>query len=336
VTDYLSNIDRTEAVRLLANARRVVVTTHAKPDGDAFGSVVSTANVLRRNGAEVHAYFSGPVHAGFERLTGSDAVKRYKAGEQLPDCDLVVIVDTGAWAQLTPMRDALKPHLEKTLIIDHHISGGVEAKWRYIDHDAAACCEVLADLLERVISPLDLCTGEALFIGVASDTGWFKYSNTRPQTMELAARLLRLGVDHAALYASLEQNERVEKMKLMIRALDSLQIVAGAKAAIMVLRSADFKETGALLEETERFVDLPQVVASVQAVAMVTQHPDEPTAPVGISFRSKPGEGAINVADLANQFGGGGHARAAGAKVRGSVEEVVERVRVAMTVALGE
>jgi phosphoesterase RecJ-like protein len=153
----------------------------------------------------------------------------------------------------------------------------------------------------------------------------------------LAARLLRRGVDHAALYQKLEQTERPEKLQLLIRAVSSLRLIARERAAVMVLRRGDFAATGALVEETERFVDLPQAVESVRVVALITEPPAQDgskAGPVRLSFRSKPGSGAVDVAKLAGQFGGGGHARAAGAKLDAPLDEVISRVTGAVEQAL--
>jgi phosphoesterase RecJ-like protein len=171
--------------------------------------------------------------------------------------------------------------------------------------------------------PFDHAIAEALFVGIASDTGWFRFSNTRPQTHRLAARLLEFGIDHADLHMRLEQAERPEKLGLMTRALDSLQLVAGGKAAVMTLRQRDFAETGARYEETERLVDLPQVVQSVHVVALITETAE---GTIRVSFRSKPDDEPIDVNELARQFGGGGHARAAAAKTALKLPEGRDRV----------
>lgn len=329
---YTSNIDRKTAVSLLQNAKTVIVTTHGKPDGDAFGSVVALTAALIDGGAQVHSYFVPPVLPWASTLAGHDLVQVFDESTKLPDADLVIVVDTGAWSQLGPMRAALEPRVDQMLIIDHHISGDVPAALRYIDAKAAATCEILADLIHALRGEYTPLVGEALFVGIASDTGWFRFSNTRPHTHTIAAMLLDQGIDQARLYGQLEQNERAEKLKLMIRALDSLELLADERAAVMVLRAEDFAQTGASIEDTERFVDLPQVVGSVQLVVLITQPPDA-QAPNGLSFRSKPGSEAVNVSLLAQQFGGGGHARAAGAKVTGPFDELVAKVKAAVTCA---
>jgi phosphoesterase RecJ-like protein len=237
--------------------------------------------------------------------------------------DLVVVVDTGAWSQLEPMRPYLQARHDKTIVIDHHLRGDEVGRWQWIDTTAAAACEIIADLVELLPVEPDALIHDALFVGIASDTGWFRFSNTSPRTHELAARLQRAGVDHAMLYQQVEQGERPEKLALLIRALDSLKLLNGGTAAVMCLRISDFDETGARPEETERFVDIPQIVRDVDVVALITEQQE---GPVRVSFRSKPGDDAIDVSALAGQFGGGGHARASGAKIDGSLETVQRQV----------
>ncbi|MCC7192787.1 MAG: DHH family phosphoesterase [Phycisphaeraceae bacterium] len=341
MSDYVSNLSREAAGALLVGSKRVVVTTHAKPDGDAYGAVIALTNALRRTGAETYACFMPPVHSSFRSLAGFDQAIVIEEVTQWPQADLYVIVDTGAWSQLLPARDFLTKRLDRTLILDHHLTGGVEAAHRYIDSHAASSCEIIAELIESIANQteisidtlLDPIVCEALFVGIASDTGWFRYSNTRPQTHELAAQLLRRGVDHAALFQKLEQTERPEKLQLLIRAVSSLRLISRDRAAVMVLHSNDFAETGSLIEETERFVDIPQMVESVQVVVLITEPPvekDMPPGPVRLSFRSKPGPNAIDVTQIAGQFGGGGHARAAGAKIDAPLETVITRVTAAL------
>jgi phosphoesterase RecJ-like protein len=237
--------------------------------------------------------------------------------------DRIVVVDTGAWSQLDPMRAWLEQRAERTIVIDHHLRGDEVGDMRFIDAKAAAACEIVADLIDLLGVEHDAVIRDALFVGIASDTGWFRFSNARPRTHELAARLLREGVDHAALYGQLEQGDRPEKLRLLIRALDSLKLIRDGRAAVMTLRQADFEDTGANSEETERFVDLPQIVRDVQLVVLITEQQEGPTR---LSFRSKSIEDAVNVSRLAQQFGGGGHARAAGAKVDAPIDVVEQRV----------
>lgn len=343
MTDYTSNIDLSEAAKLIRRAGdNVLVTTHVKPDGDAFGSVVALVAAMRQLGQQASGCLMPPVLGNLMRLSGAQLIQVHDDAQPLPEPSLVIVLDSGAWSQLMPLREQLERWTDRMLIIDHHTSGDVPATWRYVDTAAAACCEIVAELIDQMAGNGDELISnptiaQALFVGLASDTGWFRFSNTRPQTHELAARLLRDGVDHAELYRVLEQMERPEKLALLIRAVDSLQLLANGRAAVMTLCAADFRETGALSEETERLVDIPQMVASVQAVVLITEPPDDANGdapPIRMSFRSKPGPDAIDVAELARQFGGGGHARAAGAKVAAPLQQVVQQVGEALSAAV--
>lgn len=338
---YTSNTTLKQIAELLLKSDAPVLMTHAKPDGDAFGSVVSLARSLQIAGKRPRVLLVPPVPMSFSKLQGANIPELYNADQPLPETDLYVILDTGAWSQIAPIDTALRDKLDKLVIVDHHLSGDIPAAHRYIDGKAAACTEIVAQLIEALIAQTgqdltDATVCEQIFVGIASDTGWFRFSNTRPQTHELAAKLLRKSVNQSAIYETLEQTDRPEKILLMQRALDSLKFLADKQAAVMVVGADDFTQTGARLEETERLIDMPRTVAGLEVVAMIAQPPavDGNQPAVRVSFRSRPGDLAVNVAQVASTFGGGGHARAAGAKIDAPVEEVVQRVSQAIEEAV--
>jgi len=327
MNDYVSNTTLAEIAETLTAADSFVITTHAKPDGDALGAVLALSRALEQRGKTVERWIMPPLLHALRGIVGEGVQLHYHGDDHSPmpalEPDRVLVVDTGAWSQLDPMRPWIEPRREKTIVIDHHLRGDDVGAMRYIDSSAAAVCEIIARLIDALGVEIDAEMADALFVGVASDTGWFRFSNTTAETHELAARLMRAGTDHAAIYRETEQGERMEKLKLMQRALANMQIVADGSAAVIVLRTEDFEEAGALPEDTERFVDIPQAVTGIETVVLMS----EPRkGHVRMSFRSKPGAAAINVSELAQRFGGGGHARAAGAKVDKPLEEVRDNV----------
>ena len=334
MNDYTANTTLDQAADLLrASTGPITVITHAKPDGDAAGSLVALVTALNAIGKQATGLLVPPVTDALGFLANAHGVSVVESPDALPDdTATLVIVDTGAYVQLGPLADGVRGKLDHTLILDHHLSGDVAAKHKYIDATAAAAAEIIAALNNKLLADKPIGTqakqtiNDALFTGIASDTGWFRFSNVTPNTHSLAAKLIADGVNHTDLYARLEQAERPEKLKLLIRAVESLQLLADDRAAIMTLRAADFDETGARLEETERLIDIPQQVGSVQLIALISEAQTERGPQSRISFRSKPVEHAVNVADLAGQFGGGGHARAAGAKVDEPIESVRPRI----------
>lgn len=342
VNDYTANLTLERAADLLQKTDGpITVLTHSKPDGDAAGSLVALVTALNSIGKQATGLLVPPIAMSLDFLAQSPGISVVETAVALPaTTERLVIVDTGAYSQLGPMADSVRPLLDRTLILDHHLSGDVPAADRYIDSTAAAAAEIIARLNGILLNGQTIGTqaqstiNEALFTGIASDTGWFRFSNVTPQTHRLAADLIAAGVDHAELYARLEQAERPEKLKLLIRAVDSLELLADARAAVMTLRAQDFIESGARPEETERLIDIPQQVGSVQVIALISEAQTERGPQTRVSFRSKPLAHAVNVADLAAQFGGGGHARAAGAKLDEPIDTARPRIIEALTQAV--
>ncbi len=342
MNDYTANLTLDQAANLLrACDGPITVITHAKPDGDAAGTLVALVTALNATGKQARGILCPPIADSLAFLANAYGIDVADDQSALPaDTRQLVIVDTGAYSQLGPMEEAVRPLVDRTLILDHHLSGDVQAKDKYIDATAAAAAEIIAALIDKLIdkatigSQAQQTINEALFTGIASDTGWFRFSNVTPQTHRLAADLIAAGVDHTGLYARLEQAERPEKLKLLIRAVDSLELLADDRAAVMTLHASDFTETGARMEETERLIDIPQQVGTVQVIALISEAQTDHGPQTRVSFRSKPLPGAVNVAELAATFGGGGHARAAGAKIDEPIDQARPRIVAALTQAV--
>jgi phosphoesterase RecJ-like protein len=177
---------------------------------------------------------------------------------------------------------------------------------------AAAAGEIVAELLQMWDVDLDSKIASALYVAIATDTGWFQFSNTRPYTLRLAAQLMEAGVDTDRMYQLIYQNERKERVALQTRAMESLELLEGDRLAVMRVTVKDFEETGANVPDTENLINIPLQIATVEVSLLFTEPLD--FGPVRVSLRSK---GQVDVARFAEKFGGGGHARAAGLKVDG-------------------
>ncbi|MHC4996255.1 MAG: DHH family phosphoesterase [Planctomycetota bacterium] len=344
MSDYVTNATLDELATTLRDASSVVVTTHSKPDGDAMGSAAALAFALSDLGKRAECWFVGPVLESLAFVAEGLTVRVIDAtqpdhpippSDGSPEPDAVVVVDTGAWPQLGPLRGWLEPRRDKTIGLDHHLRGDDVAHKRIVDTSAAAACEIVADLIDALGVGFTHAIAQALYLGIASDTGWFRFSSTSDRTLELAARLKRVGVDHAALHARTEQRERVEKLALMRRALESITYHADGRAAVMRLTGEDFAQAGAGPEDVERIIDLPQVVSRIETVVLMTPAPGpggdlSGAAGTKLSLRSKPVEDFVNVSDLAQPFGGGGHAHAAGARTPDDMATAYEKLVAAL------
>ncbi|MFG0258055.1 MAG: bifunctional oligoribonuclease/PAP phosphatase NrnA [Phycisphaerales bacterium JB043] len=319
------------AVRL-REATSVLALTHTKPDGDALGSTLALVRTLNRIGVHASVAYTGPWPHRFDTIvedtpvlhTGIESVDR----GILDDPDLVMILDTGSWSQLAELDSFLRPRPDRNIVIDHHLHGDPDvADTRVVETDAAAACQTVARLCVRLLDlnspsqlPLDIAT--PLYLGIATDTGWFKFSNVQPETLDLAAQLLRTGLNHALLYETIEQSDRPQRLLLEARALGSMQLHDDQRISICTLTSQDFAQTKGGPEDTGSFSSIPLRIAGVLVSAVLTER--EPNH-WKVSLRSKTapsGGPAVDVNHIAVSLGGGGHAQAAGCSLEGELEGV--------------
>lgn len=346
-TTWTSNASPHEIADRLLAAPRVLVFTHMKPDGDAAGSSLALVRALNHTpGHSAQACFSGPLPPWLPAIAGDTPVRQWERdGPPAEQPDACVIVDTGAWSQLEAFKSFLAPRAAANIIIDHHRRGDADAAaLRWIDSDAAAVCQPVSELctllLRTTADRLPSPVATALYLGLATDTGWFRHSNVTPKVFRLAADLVAAGANPAWLFQTIEQQDTLSRLHLMSRALASLELIDGGRVGVITLTRRDYQETGCPTSESGGFIDLPQTIASVKVAAVITEgDPVEFALPPGtpltkISLRSKTDD--IDVDLICRTLGGGGHKRAAGAKVQLSLQETKAKVLAAiMSVTAG-
>jgi phosphoesterase RecJ-like protein len=331
---YASNTTIAGVARRVEAARRIAIVTHARPDGDALGSVLALARALPALGKTVDPFVMGPIEPPLLVVAGSTPIRRVENDPPGDDHDLVLVVDTGAWGQLEPLAAWLRQRRDRVVVIDHHPQGDPDvADERVVDPDAPAAAELVLGLLGELKVEL---TGEregvaeALFVGIATDTGWFRYANAGMRAHAAAARLLAAGVEKSRLYRVIEETHRPERLALESRALASVEFVCDGTVAIQSLVASDFDELGCTVEDLTGVVNLPMVVGRVRASILLAEVAPGQTK---VSFRSKPpvdDEPLIDVNELAGRFGGGGHVFASGARVAKPLREARQDVRAAL------
>jgi phosphoesterase RecJ-like protein len=315
----------------LTRSKRVLVTTHVRPDGDALGSAAALVLGLRQRNIDSEVLLLSHLPRKYAfifkdyQITHHDAEPGWPATLDLNRFDCLLVVDTGTWSQLPGLREHIDGWGVPKLVIDHHLTQEDWADHKLVITQAAAAGEIVAELLELWNVPLDLPIATALYLAISTDTGWFQFSNTRPYTLRLAAMLMEAGVDTDRMYQLLYQNERAERVALQARAMQSLELLCDNRLAVMTIRRGDFEATKANVPDTENLINVPLAIATVEAAILITEPLD--AGPVRVSLRSK---GQVNVAEFAAQFGGGGHARAAGLKLDGNLDAVHQRVLAAM------
>lgn len=321
-----------KAGRCIEAAGRIVVTSHWRPDGDALGCVIALRETLRGLGKTVLAGVPDDVPGRYKFMEGPEPLANLarqadSIGGFQPD--LVVIADTSAKAQVEPIWAALQACPSPRLIVDHHVTHDIPAATEVYDTTAGATGLVLFDWFTAAGWQVDRVAAEALFVAMATDTGWFRFSSADARMYRAAGGLIeRHGVRPNELYQQLYMNESPNRARLLGGMLGSLQMHAGDRLAVCAITREMFAASGAQYWETEDLINEPMRIGSVRVTVLLIEEPD---GKVRMSLRSKD---SVDVAAIARQFGGGGHHKAAGARTPGPLETTRSAVIAAVTQAL--
>ena len=314
--------------RRLAAADRLLIVTHARPDGDAVGSMAALAAAAQAAGKTARVLLPDEVPLRYEfLLAGARPAPAEQFAALADEADVVVILDTCAFAQLDGLDEPIRARREKIVVADHHETVEDVGAIQWIDKTAAAAGVMIAELLEALRWPVNAAAAEALLAAIATDTGWFRYANTDGRCLRAAAKLIDAGVQPDELYARLYESERLQRVQLRRRVLESLELHAGGKVATMAVRRADFEQTGARSDETEDLVNEAMRIGGVEAAVLLVDSGDC----VRASLRSR---GGVDVAAVARRFGGGGHRRAAGLRGSEDLDTLKRRLIEALAEAL--
>jgi len=224
------------------------------------------------------------------------------------------IVDTNSCVQLPQFDEWLKKSKKKILVIDHHITNDGLGDVELVDTTAAAAGEIVLDLMKYAGWPLTPGIAEALFVALSTDTGWFRFGNADSRIFRCAAELIDAGARPNLLYGKMYQNFSPQRLKLMIRMLERLELHFDGRLATQCIMRSDFDETGATGPDTENLIDECQRLTSVEAAALFVELAD---GKFRCSLRSK---ADIDVRRIAQKYGGGGHKVAAGLTLTGPFE----------------
>ena len=304
-------------VDALRTARRVLLTMHRGPDGDGLGSTLGLAAALRELGHEATVYTPDELPYNFRFLPGADRVVK-----ALPDdaaFDLTVAADAGSFDRLPPLPAARG----KLLNLDHHITTEPFGDVNYVDPAAAAVGILVYKIICALGLPLSADAATCIYASILADTGCFRYSSTDPECLRVAAALLEAGVDPWEMTVKVYEQQPVARMKLLAEVLNTLELHAGGKLATLLITNEMLARTGTHLDLTDGFINFARSIDGVEVAASLREPKpgsvDGHARAFRVSFRSR---GNIDVAAIAQKFGGGGHKNAAGCTVPGELHEV--------------
>lgn len=304
-----------EFARLLATVRgrKIAVVGHARPDGDCIGSQVALARVLATLGHEVACVNADAVPRRLQFLVEGMTFIGAEAASQWPDDWAAIFVDCADHAR---PGDRLKARFPRPVgVVDHHLSNVGYGEINLVDSASAATCEILAGVFFDNGLTVDVQTAQALYTGLLTDTGQFRFHSTSRRCFLLAGELVARGADPTEAGYELYERESLAKLKLLQHFLSSLRLECGGRVCIGTLASGVFEATGSTAEDTEGLVDYARSIDGVEIAALIEERPH---GAVKASLRAK--EPVFRVDSIAAQFNGGGHACAAGLSLKSGAE----------------
>lgn len=296
-------------------AKSIAVFPHINEDPDALCSCFAFAEVLRNMGKEAVCYVNDNVekHLGF--IQGEYVVYDENG---VYSHDLALCLDCGDLERLDRRRK-LFDQIGNSVNIDHHITNTNFADENYIDGNASATGEILYDVFKYMGAELNDKIARYLYIAITSDTGGFKYSSVSPKTMRIAANLLEFDFDHAEVARLLFDTYSLNVIKLKSEIMQNIRSYGDGKISIVTVSDDIYSRYGVEVKEAPNIVDIPRCVEGTE-IAVCIKHQNDS---IRVSMRSN---GSANVADVAVKFGGGGHAKAAGCSIEGTLEEAEKRI----------
>ena len=324
-TTYADPIDWTSFCNLVRDHQRFLLISHIRPDCDALGSELGMAAVLESLGKSVrivNGQSTPPNLAFIDPQNKIEAIEVDVTADQLADREVIMVLDTSAWAQIGPMGDVIRgaaPEVKK-MVLDHHVGEDDLGATLYKNTRAEATGRLVLQAAQHLgvdLTP-EICT--PLFAALATDTGWFRFPSAGPVAYRAAAEMIEAGASPAEIYSQLYEQDTLGRLKLRGLILSRTETeLEGALAHTYVILD-DFESTGALASDTEDVVNMTLTIAGTQgAVIMVEQ----PTGGFKLSFRSRC---QMDCSAVAATFGGGGHKAAAGAFLEGDLETVRDQV----------
>lgn len=303
----------------LKKHKSFLLTCHIAPEGDAIGSLLAMASLLKRLNKKVHIVCQDEFP---ERLSFmySRAWRRTSELKSVPAFDAMVLTDCPTLARIGDVQTLITDDVT-IFNVDHHISNDYYGSYNYVQPHAAATAEVVLELFEFFKFRLTKEEAKNLYVGVATDTGSFKYSNTTEQTHKIAAKLIRAGINIETINDQIHGRYSIESMKLYSRILGRIKSAGGGKLAWAAMRRDDLVKSGAAEEDIEGFIDFIRYLKGVK-IAFFLYELGRGQG-VRVSFRAV---GGADVNKIATHFDGGGHKKASGCVIKTSLAKAEKMI----------
>jgi phosphoesterase RecJ-like protein len=302
----------------LREGGRFAVLSHVRPDGDALGSQLALGLSLKRLGKDVRIWNEEGMLEKYSFLPSANLLTKPPADPE--DVDVAIALDTAIQNRLGTALPAVRS-AKVWINIDHHPSNPGYGALVYINPKAPATGQILFELIRSEKLPIDAAIAENLYVAISTDTGSFQYPNTTARTFEIAAELVRAGVDVGRVSQLTYENYPRRRSELLRDLLGTMRFEANDRVASFSLSLATAKKLGVLPEDNEGLIDHLRAIDGVIVAVFFEELAD---GKVRVSMRSKSEK--VNVCAICEKFGGGGHVLAAGARLRGTLAEVEKKI----------
>lgn len=300
---------------------RVALTTHVNADGDGVGSEVALSHLLTAQGMRVAIANPTAIPNRFAFLLPDGIDHSDRAVKEIEGADVLVVVDISDLSRLGDLAPAVRATRAPTVCIDHHVSpGSLPAGPRLVASDASATAELVFDLATALGWELSTEAARALYVGILTDTGGFRFANTTPRVLRVASALLERGVDPESIYETVYASSPEGKVRLTAEVLQTLVVEPDIGLAWVTVPPDALARHNTTVDDLDGIVEYPRQIAGVRLALLFRQLAN---GRIKVSFRSM---GNVDAAEIAQGFGGGGHRKAAGASAEGSLAEVHQRV----------
>jgi bifunctional oligoribonuclease and PAP phosphatase NrnA len=318
-------------VEVIRAHQRFLLVSHIRPDCDALGSELGMACILEALGKSVRIVNGQATPPNYKFIDPQRRIQTINVDVQpadLNDIQLLLILDTSAWAQLGPMSDVIRATKAKKIVLDHHVSADDLGAEEFKNTEAEATGRLVLEAAQHLGVRLTSEIATPLFAAIATDTGWYRFGSVRGDTYRAGGALVDAGAKPSAIYNALYEQESLARLNLTGCILGRAKAELDGRFIHTAVRQQDFKDTGAIPSDTEDIINLTLNVAGTQMAVILVE---QPTGDAKVSFRSRCG---VDCSKLAEQFGGGGHKAAAGAFVKGPFEQAQAKVLDAVRAAL--
>ena len=296
----------------ILKSKRIGLSFHTSPDGDAIGSTLSLLNALRYLGKDSYIISRDVISDNFSFLSLSNEINGNIVEPKI-NTDLVIVLDCGNFDRISAN---LSNYNGKIINIDHHISNENYGFINYVDVNAAATCEISYLLIKELgidfndKTDVEIAIGNAVYTGILTDTGSFRHSNVTSRTHTIASELIELGVDNSKIHSNLFDNKPFNKVKLMGSVLSNIELALDDKVAVLQIPKGMLEDFNLINTDTSDIISVGLGIKGVEVSMLLKEVEDG----VKGSLRSK---NNVDVRKIAEVYGGGGHIKAAGVMQRG-------------------